>query len=184
MASLPHFKNSKAAVEKYEPVYKNLFEVTVLPPAAAGAGTLLLEHVISISGLNTEKGQEKVEQSFKGAKRSYLAATPTDTVVAFDVTFSLNLNNNNEMYIYKTLRDWKRLGYNPLNGEMGLKKDYSDAKVLVNMYNRVGDIYWSRTFHDVFIVNDLPAFDLDYADSTPLEITVSFNSDWWSDTMA
>lgn len=183
MAKLPHFKNSKAAIEKWEPVYKNLFEVTIIPPAAAGSGELLLEHVISINGLNTEKGQEAIQQSFKFAKRSYLDSNVPDTSVDIDITFSLNLNSNNQMYVYKTLRDWKRLGYNPLTGEMGLKKDYADGKIIVTMYNRVGDIYWQRVFNDVFVVGDLPQFDLDYSDGTPLDIAVKFKSDWWQDTM-
>lgn len=184
MASLPHFKNSKAAVEKWEPVYTNLFEVTILPPPGVGGGQLLLEHVNTISGMDTEKGQEPIEQTFKTAKRSFLSSVPTETVVNLSINFSLNLNDNNEMYIYKTLRDWKRLGYNPLTGEMGLKKDYSDAQIIVTMFNRQGDIFWQRTFYDVFITSDLPAFDLDYSSGDPLAMDVTFRSDWWQDTMA
>ena len=53
MAGLPHYRNSKAAVNKYEPVYTNLFEVTILPPPGVSGGDILLEHVRSIGGLNT-----------------------------------------------------------------------------------------------------------------------------------
>lgn len=183
MAGLPHYKNSKAAVNKYEPVYTNLFDVTILPPPGVGGGEILIEHVRSIGGLNTEKGSEVVEQEFKFAQRSYSSGRPTNTTVDLTVNFSLNLNDNNEMYVYKTLRDWKRLSYNPLTGEQGLKKDYSDAKMIVTMYNRVGDIFWQRTFHDVFVVGDLPELALDYSAGDPLELEVAFRSDYWTENM-
>jgi hypothetical protein len=185
MATLPHFKNSKAATSKWEPVYKNLFEVTILPPPSVTGGSLLLEHVNSITGLTTELGQEVTEQTFKTAKRSFLSSVPVNTVVDLVVNFSLNLNDNNEMYVYKTLRDWKRLGYNPLTGEMGLKKDYTqDTKIIVTQYNRKGDIFWQRTFNDVFIVGNLPEFTLDYSSADVETLEVTFRSDWWQDTMA
>lgn len=184
MAKLPHFKNSKAAVNKWEPVYTNLFEVTILPPPSVGGGQLLLEHVNSITGLETELGQEPIEQTFKQAKRSYLSTTPTETVANLTVNFSLNLNDNLEMYIYKTIRDWKRLGYNPTTGEMGLKKDYANAQMIVSMFDRTGEIYWQRTFYDVFVSGDVPSLgELNYETGDPAELEVNFRSDWWEDTM-
>lgn len=180
MAKLPHYTNSKASVNKWEFVAGNLFEVTILPPG--GGGELLLEHVQSIGGLTTEKGQPAVEQKFKTASRSFLSTSPDATTVDLTIAFSLNLNDDNEMYVYKALRDWKRLGYNPLTGEMGLKKDYSDATIIVNMYNRVGDIHWARTFKDVFITGDLPELPLNYEGGEPLTMEVTFRSDYWIET--
>ena len=183
MASLPHYKNSKASVNKWEPVHNNLFEVTFLPPPSVGGGSILLEHVKTVGGNITELGQEPVMQQFKTANRSFLSTVPTNTVVDLEIVFSLNLNDNNEMYTYKTLRDWKRLGYNPLTGEMGLKKDYADAKIIISHYNRVGDIFWQKTFYDCFITGDLdPGLgSLDYASGEPVELTTKFRSDFWEE---
>lgn len=185
MASLPHYKNSKASMNRWEPVYSNLFEVTILPPPSISGGPILLEHVKTVGGLTTELGQAVTEtQTFKTAKRSFLSTAPTNTVVDLEIVFTLNLNDDNQMYGYKTLRDWKRIGYNPLTGEMGLKKDYADAKIIINHYNRVGDIYWSRTFYDCFITDDLPVLDsLDYSTGDPVEMTAKFRSDWWEENM-
>lgn len=183
MAGLPHYRNSKASVNKFEPVYTNLFEVTIIPPPGVAGGDILIEHVRSIGGLNTEKGAEAVEQEYKTAQRSFASGRPTATTVDLTVNFSLNLNDSNEMYVYKTLRDWKRLIYNPLTGEEGLKKDYSDAKMIVTMFNRVGDIFWQRTFHDIFIVGDLPELALDYSAGDPLEMEVAFRSDYFTENM-
>nr|DAU61756.1 MAG TPA: hypothetical protein [Bacteriophage sp.] len=33
---LPHFTSSKTSVEKYEPIYQNLFTLTLSPPPALG----------------------------------------------------------------------------------------------------------------------------------------------------
>ena len=178
---LPHYRNSRAGVNKYEPVYANLYEVTVLPPPGISGGELLIEHVNTISGLETEKGSDVVEQEFKHSQRSYASGRPTATTVDFTINFSLNLNDDNEMYVYKTFRDWNRLINNPLTGEQGLKKDYSDAKVIVTMFNRAGDIHWQRTFHDTFIVGNIPALDLDYSSGDPLALDIAFRSDYWTE---
>ena len=179
--NLPHYKNSKASVNKWEFVAGNLFEVTILPPPGVAGGALLLEHVRSVGGITTELGQEAVEQEFKTAKRSFSSNVPTNTVVDLAINFSMNLNDDNANYVYNTLRDWKRLSNNPLTGEMGLKKDYADAKIIVTEYNRVGDIHWQRTFHDCFINGDLPELPLDYTNGEPLEMEVTFRSDYWTE---
>lgn len=182
MAGLPHYTNSQAGSKRYEPVYPNLFEVNLLPPATVSGGAILLEHVNSISGLDNEKGQAAVEQKYKQATRSYADTNPEATTVDLTIQFSLNLNDGNELYAYKTLRDWKRLIYNPLTGEMGLKKDYVGTIIVTN-FNRAGDIFWQRTFYEAFITGPIPAIDLDITNGEPAVIDVAFRSDWWSEDM-
>ena len=183
MAKLPHYTNSTAAVNKWEPVYTSLFEVTIIPPPSISGGPILLEHVNKITGLDTELGEEETVQKFKFAKRSFLQAVPTDTVVTLGISFSLNLNDNLQNYVYNTLRDWKRLGYNPLTGEQGLKKDYAGGKIIVTQTNRVGDIHMQRIFHDVFIIGNLPTItDLDYENGEAFAMDdVQFRSDYWTE---
>jgi len=56
MAGLPHFTNSKAAVNVYEPVFLNQFEIIIQPPPAVSnpignmGKTLLVENVLSVFG--------------------------------------------------------------------------------------------------------------------------------------
>lgn len=183
MAKLPHYTNSIPAMGRFEPFYPNLFEVTIMPPTAIPGGAILLEHVKSISGLQTEIGQGAVTQSFKQSQRSYAGTNVEKTFVDLTVAFTLNLNDSNEMYVYKTLRDWKRLIYHPLTGEMGIKKDYIGTMV-VTQYNRKGDIFWTRTFYEVFPTGNIDAQpDLSYDNETPAELSVVFRADWWSDEM-
>lgn len=184
MAGLPHFTNSKAATKYYEPFYQNLFEVSILPPSTISGGEILLEHVRSIGGLATEKMQGVVEQKYKFATRSYASSQPESTTVDLAINFSLNLNEANELYVYKTLRDWNRLMYNSLTGEQGLKKDYVGT-IVVSNYNRAGDIFWQRTFYGCFPTGDnlTPADELSYDSADPTELSMTWRSDYWTEDM-
>ena len=51
--------------------------------------------------------EEAVEQEYKTAKRSHLSTVPTNTIVDLAINFSLNLNGDNQMYVYNTLKAWK-----------------------------------------------------------------------------
>ena len=138
---------------------------------------------MKVSGLETDRGSEAVEQKYKFATRSYASGVPTSTVVDLSVSFSINLNDANQVYVYKTLRDWARLIYNPLTGEQGLKKDYIGKVVVIN-HNRKGEIFWQRTFHSAFPVGDMPNFDLDYSGGAPLEMAdVKFRCDYWQENI-
>lgn len=184
-SGLPHYKNSKASMKNYEPFYKNLFEVKLLLPSSIRSGSeILLEHVTKISGLELDKAPGTEQQSYKFAKRTYAKSGPDDTSTEITIGFNLNLNDANELYVYKMLRNWWRLVYNPLTGEQGLKKDYSgDAAIIVTNYNRKGDIFWQRTLHAITPMDNLPAFDGDYSDGAFQEMEVKFKSDWWEENI-
>ena len=103
-----------------------------------------------------------------------------NTSIDVTVNFSLNLNDSNQAYLYKTMRQWYRAQYNPETGEMGLKKNYVGTIVIVQ-FNREGDIFRKITLDDCFITSGLGFTDaLDYsaADVQTLEIT------WRSDVYA
>ena len=182
MAGLPHFLNSKAATKYYEPFYQNLFEVTILPPNSVAGGSILIEHVNKISGLSQDRGSAVTEQKYKFATRSYAMGVPSQTFNDLTVSFSLNLNDANELYVYKTIRDWFRIIYNPLTGEQGLKKDYVGSIIVTN-FNRKGDIFWQRTFHDCFPTGDIPELGLDYGGGEKVEMDIVWRSDWWEENI-
>jgi len=182
MPGLPHYLNSKASTKWYEPYYNSLFEVNILPPNSVSGGSILLEHVTKVSGLNLDKGQAPIEQKYKFATRSYAAGIPESTTVDLTVGFTLNLNDANELYVYKTLRDWWRIAYNPLTGEQGLKKDYIGTVVVTN-FNRKGDIFWQRTFHDCIPSGTLPELAGDYTSTDAASMDVVWRSDWWEENI-
>ena len=177
---LPHYTqdpNSKAS-RQFEPVQGNLFEVTILPPAGVGNGSLLLQQVNTVSGLDLYKEVGAVEQKYKFAKRSY-AGMPDDTSVDVTIQFSLNLDESNSAYTYKTLRDWYNKQYDPQTGIMGVKKDYVGTLVIVQ-YNRKGDVYRKVTLNDCFITSGLPfTNELNYETADAATLDVTWRSDYW-----
>ena len=94
--ALSHFKNSTAAMARYEVVNPALFEVTIFPYGEEGqdrytSSELFLEHVRSISGLDgLNPAMGTVIQKYKQAERVYLGV-PEQTHLELTITFSLNL---------------------------------------------------------------------------------------------
>ena len=175
---LPHYTQSRASSQRYEPVQPNLFEVTVFSPLGDDTG-LILEQVKTIGGLNNlNPAVDAIGQKYKFADRSF-ASMPGQTFMDLTVNFSLNLNEANENYIYNTFRNWYKLIYDPLTGEMGLKKDYVGSMIIVQ-YNRAGDIFRKITCKDVFPTGR-PEFvdELNYETPDPAELTMTYRCDHW-----
>ena len=184
--ALSHFKNSHAAVNKWEVVNPALFEVTILPPVLDGeqdnlTTQLLLEHVRSISGLDgLNPAMGTVIQKYKQAERVYLGV-PEQTHLELAMTFSLNLNDSNENYIYTTLRKWYNKAFNPATGAYGLKKDYCGSMVIVE-YNRDGSIWRKVTCNNVIPGQPTGMNDRNYDNGNEAnEISITFQCDIWDD---
>jgi len=175
---LPHYTQSRASSQRYEPVQPNLFEVTVFSPLGDDTG-LILEQVKTIGGLNNlNPAVDAIGQKYKFADRSF-ASMPGQTFLDLTVNFSLNLNEANENYIYNTFRNWYKLIYDPLTGEMGLKKDYVGSMIIVQ-YNRAGDIFRKITCKDVFPTGQ-PDFvdELSYETPDAVDLTMTYRCDHW-----
>jgi len=183
--ALPHYREDQTSKKNkhFEPVQANLFEVSILPPDGVAGADLLLQHVNSISGLEAlyrEVGPQ--EQKYKFATRSY-AGMPDGTALDVTINFSLNLNDSNQAYVYKTLREWYRKQYNPETGEMGLKKDYVGTLVIVQ-FNRAGDIYRKVTLEDCFITSALGfTGELNYGSPEPAALDVTWRVDTFSEEL-
>ncbi len=175
---LPHYTQSRASSQRYEPVQPNLFEVTVFSPLGDDTG-LILEQVKTIGGLNNlNPAVDAIGQKYKFADRSF-ASMPGQTFMDLTVNFSLNLNEANENYIYNTFRNWYKIIYDPLTGEMGLKKDYVGSMIIVQ-YNRAGDIFRKITCKDVFPTGQ-PDFvdELSYETPDAVDLTMTYRCDHW-----
>jgi len=199
MAGLPHFKNSTAGPARYEPVYLNQFEVTIIAPPAVSAKlgftqNLTLEHVKKVGPLpelTGNAGGAIITQKYKFAERAYAAPRPATTLHKFTIDFELNLNNTNDNYIYNAFRAWGDLIYNPMTGQQGLKVDYAGtsadaASVQVTMFNRTGAIFREFVFSPVFL--DQAKFNettLDYSQEAQAGIaslTIPFIADRYVET--
>ena len=180
MPGLSHYKNSKAGMEKHEPIYLNMFEVILTPPAGVGGGDLLLDQVKKLSGLELDKNPGTVEQFYKFAKRRYAGALPESTTMDIVIDFEVNLNEANSMYTFKTLRQWSDLVYNPLTGAMGLKVDYTGS-MLVSIHNKAGEIFRKVRLPVTWPITPIPAMELDNQSTELYVVSVTFAADYWED---
>jgi len=164
---LPHFRNSRAAQELFEPLYLNLWTVQISLPVGVGSTeentNLLLENVQSISGLESNSfPASPIGQFYKWAERRFAGPKPEKTTMDITLKFEVNLNKTPSAYVLKTLRKWNDLVYDPLTGRTGLKADYVAPWALVTLYDRAANPYWQWKLYNVFPITALPAPELDY----------------------
>ncbi len=184
MAGLPYWTNSTAAVNYYEPIYQNQFEVILTPPAVIGGPNvaLLVEHVTKITGLPeiTSSGT-LVEQEYKFAKRSYAGSVPDTTVADIDISFTVNLNEENDAYVYNILRAWNDIVYNPQSGAQGLKRNYVGECAVV-IFNKAGEIFREFKFPSIIPNGKLGDLSLEYTGTGIYETSMKYRADYWIET--
>lgn len=196
MAGIPHFKNSTAGPGRYEVLYLNQFEVIITPPPAVASkigfnNNLTLEHVKKIGPLpelSGNAGGPLQVQRYKFSERAYSAAKPATTLSKFTIDFELNLNDDNDNYIYNAFRAWANLIYDPMTGAQGLKRDYAGttanpAIIQVTHFNKAGLIFREFVFSPVFL--DIQKFNeltLEYNQDAIASLTVPFVADRYVET--
>jgi hypothetical protein len=95
--------------------------------------------------------------------------------------FTVNLDDANSMYVFKTLRQWTDLIYNPLTGAMGIKQDYTGT-IVISVFNKNGDVFRRITCRDCFPLKAIDPMELDYLNGTTLyEINMVWAVDYWED---
>jgi hypothetical protein len=188
MAGLPHFTNSRAAINNFEPVYLNQFEVIINPPAGIidasttfnGEG-ILAQQVKSITGLAVDiTANDPIQQNYKFATRRYAGGEPSTTDMTLSMEFEVNLNDANSMTVYKILRQWSDLIYNPLTGAMGLKSDYVGS-MSISIFNKRGDVFRRIRIPSCFLSEAINPMELDYETPAIYTINASWICDYWED---
>lgn len=185
--NLPHYTSrAEAGIGKEEPVYANMFLVTIIPPPlVASTGDLLNAHLTNIGGINLHPETEVAEQTHRGATRSFAGGLLSPTTNDLTVSFTENLNESNQRYVYKILRDWKRLIHNPETGERGLKRDYANSQIIIEQHDRTGEIFQRITFFDCWISSPLVEQELDFTNGELLALEgITFRSDYFRETLA
>jgi hypothetical protein len=183
-----HYHYSEAARGYYEVVSPALFEVEISFPDILQQDVdikpyLMFEHVRSISGLDgVTPTVGNVVQKYKFAERHYAAAGPDKTSLELTITYTLNLNDHHQNYIYNMLRKWYHLIYNPQNGQMLTKKQYAmNSKLQIKEHDRDGQIWRIITCFDFFPSTPPTGLNDDNYDSTGDAKTVSITfivDDW------
>lgn len=188
MAGLPHFTNSLAGINNYEPVFLNQFQVLITPPPGIpdanitfNGESILTQQVKSITGMAVDIAPaQPVEQNYKFATRRYAGGEPSTSDMNLTMEFEVNLSDTNSMTVYKILRQWSDLIYNPLTGAMGLKVDYVGS-MLITVFNKRGDVFRRIRIPSCFISEPINAMDLDYETPAIYTISTSWVCDYWED---
>ncbi len=182
--SYPHVTNSTAAVNKYEIAVSSNFNAHFVLMGKLkeklGDYSDLREYIKSVTGLFVEKAGNTTEAGYKTTKFRY-DSNEKETFYDVEVQFFNFLDNESRLFIYNKMIAWSRFKYNPLTGEKSLKKDYADAAIVVEKFNRDGTIYWRRMGHHLFPMNDIDDQAADYTNHDMLELSVTFNADYVSD---
>jgi hypothetical protein len=121
-----------------------------------------------------------IEAGYKTTKFRY-DSNDKQTYYEIEVQFWNFLDNDSKQYVYNALVAWSRIKYNPLTGEKTMKRDYADASIVAEKFNRDGTIFWRRIAHNVFPSSDIGDQGADYSSHDPVELTVTFNADYVSD---
>lgn len=188
MAKQHHFTNSKVSANLYEPLYPNLFEVTITPPTilanSAEWGSqreIVLEEIKSVSGLEIDKLPAIVRQQFKGTQRGFIGVNPDDTTIEVSFSMEMNLNDTNQNFVYNAMRVWSDLCYNPTNGSQTLKKDYvSQVGMTVLAFNKNREVYRKYEIKNIFPSRPIPALSFDYTNNQPFMLEMSFFGDYFT----
>ena len=98
--------------------------------------------------------------------------------------FEVNLDDSNSAYVYKALRKWCDLIYDPLTGRMGLKKDYTGGPLIINYFNKNGDIFRQVTAPVVFPTTTITPIESDFANNDIYRISgFTLRADYWEETI-
>lgn len=190
LTHLPHVRNIKSGINRWDPNHSAVFEVYFTLPAAiqgqfAEDEAILTEQVTDVSGLDQlQKNTPVGKQRFMNVDVSHSAPVIDETRATITIVFNLNLRNVTDNFVLKVLMAWKNLNYNLADGTRTLKNTYVADNLRIAEANRDGTIWRSYVFHDV-ILGDLTGIDtLNYDDNEARKITAVFVSDFWDDDIA
>lgn len=186
-----HFTSSKRAMDLDEPIYLNLWTLTINAedmPSGMNVSkddvNIILEGLRSVTGLDTTPGVGTAgPQKYKWAERGFAGSSPAKTHLDLQLTFDMNIRRNgdvNDNYSYKFFRKWSDLIYDPLTGKQSIKKNYICKQMTLTLMDKenVGIQQWQ--IKNVFPSGALPNVGtLSYDNGN---IWSGFTISLWADT--
>ena len=191
VSHLPHIMNTKAGIDRQDPMHSAIFEVYFQLPLALKSifGSedehTITEQVTDVDGLDQlQKVVGAGSQKFFGVDVSFLNPTMEQTYCEFTVNFNLNIRNHTDAWLLKIFKAWGNLGYNLQDGTRTLMPDYVSDSVRIAEANRNGEIWRSYVFRKVMVVNVTGLPSLNYTENEPRKLSVTFRSDYWDEDLA
>ena len=189
VSHLPHIKNVKAAIERWDPIYQSIFLVAfTVPPPLIGEYNqdelqILSQQVESISGLdNLNMAVQITTQKYLGLDVAFFNPTIENTGIDFTILFNLNLRDVSDAYVFKIFKQWIRLIYNMSTGVHALKH-MCTGQMTVLEANRDGTIWRQVVLKNVIPTEVKGLETLDYSSQEIRHLSVTFHADYWDETI-
>ena len=183
----PRLRNTDAGINFWDPMHSSIFEVQFdglnnMNLAYTDRLTILPQQVTDVSGLDSLiKVADVGAQKFLGTTNSYANPIVDDTSAEITINFNLNLDNNNDAYVYEIFKAWYKRIYDVSTGGRSLMSNYVCRNMVISEANRDGTIWRQFQFGKVIIkgVSGLDA--LDYTNNEARKLTCVFKVDWWDE---
>jgi len=183
---LAHFTNIDSHNKIWEPVHKNLFEVNfILPPALetiyGGRKNLLLENAISTT-LPVYPNLPTQSQRFKYSTRLFVMMPDTTSIDDLQISFNLLKDNQNQIFIFRMLKDWYDLSWNNETGELNYKVA-TIGNIIVNLHDKDGIIIRRVIYHNAVCRAFTGFEEISWDDTGTLmgPFQANFAVDYWED---
>jgi len=203
---LPHFNNITTARELWEPVYKNLFEVTFVLPVPlqnlwGGETVAFLTQQAVTATLPSYPDIETKQQRYKYSTREYMGM-PNETSLK-DISIKFNLNQQSmgdstnmpswasspqsagpfQIPTWRIVKDWYDLAWNNEDGSLHYKRNMV-GQIVVHVHDREGHIIRRVVYYNA----QLTGFEgfkggaLDWASAEIVDdFAAKFVVDYWQD---
>jgi len=192
---LGHFTNVQTATNMWEPIYKNLFEVSIDLPLAVqanlpGIKSILLENTTNVT-LPTYPKIDSAEQRFKYSTRLYPKMPTSTSLVEQAVKFNLNQwapvqqnssgNVSGRVPVFRALKDWYDLLWNNETGQLNYKGNLVST-VVIDVHDKEGLVIRRVIWHNAFITGFTGwDGDMDWATPDIIPMNATFSCDYWED---
>lgn len=186
LSHVPHTRDVKAGVNKYDPVHSSIFEVFFTFPIITGVKgddiALLPEQVTNVSGLGAlHKTPTITTKKFYGIDVSFLERNLDSSYIDFTIKFNLNLREATDNYVLTAFMKWRDVNYSLATGAQYLRPDYLAEKIVIHIANRAGIIWRTIVFYDCILSTISGLEELDIISNEALSLSCTFRSDYWDD---
>lgn len=182
---LAHFTAVDSHHEKWEPIHKNLYEVTIILPTVLqsihpNATHLLLENTKSAQ-FPVYPDLQSQSQRFKYSTRLFTMMPASTSVEDLSIVFNLNQNDDYQIFCFKILKDWYDLGWNNETGTLHYKKNLV-GDIIIHLHDKEGKVIRRVTYHNVMMKKFSGMEEVNWDGTTEImDLTANFQADYWED---
>ena len=182
---LAHFTTVDSHREKWEPIHKNLYEVTIILPTVLqsihpNATHLLLENT-KTAKFPTYPDLQEQTQRFKYSTRVFVMMPAQTHINDLAITFNLNQNDDYQIFCFKMLKDWYDLGWNNETGTLHYKKNLV-GDVIIHAHDKEGKVIRRVTYHNCMLKAFTGFEELSWEGTTDIfDLSCTFLADYWED---